>query len=116
MIYDVDPKPKIPILKRCYEWYLEDKSCDILDPDGFNRSNKHTGIFWNYMPVPYEYYKSHRDQCTFSSFNAYGHPQPFVHKKGDQGIWLEFIEQPIANMIFELISDLSLKKSLELSN
>jgi hypothetical protein len=92
------------ITKTCCEWYAEDKVYDILDADGFHRHNKYAGIFWNYVPVPYEYYKSRRNMCTIKSFNIREHYQPFIAQKGDAEFWEKAKKHPLVDLMFDVIS------------
>ncbi len=93
-----------PVLKPCCEWYMDDKSYDIMDADGFHRENKYASVFWNFTPVSKEYYNTRRDYCTVVSYGVYGHLQPFPIQPGDKYVWRNFKDHPLVKMILTVIS------------
>ena len=63
-------------LKTSDEWYKDDKTCDILDPDGWNRS-KTNNIDWFQEKITLKQYKKRLNNCTISEYGYRNHECPF---------------------------------------
>jgi len=65
-------------LKTAAQWYARDDTCDILDPDGWDRSPNGSKIWWTQKITEAEY-QTRRFKCTICEYNnKYSkHKQPF---------------------------------------
>ena len=60
-------------------WYDQDKTCDILDPDGWDRSeSSHPSYVWNYVLISKEQYDRRRRVCTVAPYMTIKHRHPFA--------------------------------------
>lgn len=68
--------------KTASKWYQDDKDCDILDPDGWDRSTNRNGVCqgcidWFTKPITFHEYNKKREKCTITSYMRNNHNQPF---------------------------------------
>jgi hypothetical protein len=83
----------------CAEWYKLDKSCDIMDADGFQRNNNAASAFWFFVPVLKEYYDDRKFRCSITSFNKINHVQPFQLSDVDIKLWEIFANSSLGTLI-----------------
>jgi hypothetical protein len=59
------------------EWYNEDHTCDIFDPDGWSRGSETIKQTWYEKPISYKRYIEKRDSCTTGPYMKHKHVHPF---------------------------------------
>lgn len=65
-------------LQTSSQWYQQDASVDILDPDGWRDTiPSEQEDYWYNKAITYKEYRTRREQCTVSSYNYYGHREPY---------------------------------------
>lgn len=77
------------------EWYKNDQSVDILDPDGFGR-DANAEIRWWYTLISKEDYVSKMNRCSIRAFNAIGHQPPYDKPR------LEKLQKNIAELLHNI--------------
>lgn len=68
-------------LKTSYEWYQEDKTMDICDPDGWDRKSKAVSAFWHKVKISRREYEARKATCSTLSYNMLNHASPFPKDK-----------------------------------
>jgi hypothetical protein len=99
----LERNPSDQDMKTCAQWYALDKSCDIRDPDGFNRKSTGSSAFWCFVPVGETYYSTRVSRCSTGSYMAYNHAQPFGCSTRDEQTMDELEEHPLGSLILKTL-------------
>ncbi len=100
----LEKEPNDRDVKTCAQWYELDKSCDIRDPDGFNRKSTAAPTFWCLVPVGQTYYSSRVSRCSTGSYMAYNHAQPFACSTRSEQEMYGLEENPLASLILSVLA------------
>lgn len=90
-------------VKTCSEWYELDTTKDIVDPDGFFRRSEVAAVFWYYVPVTKTFYQKKSARCSTTTYQRFGHRQPFVHTADIKKSFGKYCEHPLSSLIFSLL-------------
>lgn len=70
------------ILKSAHRWYMDDITCDIIDPDGWrdvDDVDEQKGR-WFYKPITFSEYSIRRGRSTIGKYNMLQHRAPYTFR------------------------------------
>lgn len=83
-----------PILKTAHQWYQEDYTIDIIDPDGWRQGDVQNQYqLWFAIPITWQEYVKRRNRCTVMIYMSRNHRSPYDERKFPYGSLRKYLKK-----------------------